>query len=539
MFESLKKLFSKPASPPPQSPARSLSASISSAPPAPFPSRATPGPAPASAAAPVPLQTGDVVQLPLNDILAHLPATVAPLLLARPGGTFAFPVRSALEQLGTGAVRVRFAQLRQSVLPGTFANDSSQDDTFIDLPLPQILAAIGPAAFSRRSQQRVTDIPEDVTGVFGPKGASPTTISPSAPIAAATTAPLAPPPPAPAPPSKPTSSIKPASPAPALKPPTSAPLPFAAPKAASPLPFSTRPAPPAPVPSTPELPKPAPPSGDERTLVTSIGAICQSWPETIRQEIEQSNLAGASVFIPMSRLESGMKTGRVVFAWSDLISWLSAPLPAQSSQGDAELELPLSVIAPLFIGKHRAASPQRKVNIGQNIPDLFAGLAKSPAPAPAPPATAPAPSPAVAAPVAAAPSAAAAPQQNALGELFGQPSKEEWTLQEITLRIAALPGVSGSLLATADGLLVAGQVPSPLKTETLAAFLPQIFGRMSSCSEEVKLGALRAVTVSTDSAPCAIFKAGPLYLAVLGKPGQSLPEPMLLRIADQLAKQNQ
>jgi len=282
----------------------------------------------------------------------------------------------------------------------------------------------------------------------------------------------------------------------------------------------------------PEPLKPAEEAGDEGTLATTIGAICQSWPDAIRQEIEQSNLGEASVLIPMSRLETGMKAGRVVFLWSDLIGWLSVTPSAQSSQGAAELELPLGVIAPLFIGKHRAATPRKKVSIGQNIPDLFAGFAKSAA-------SAPAPAPAVAAPVAAAPAAALAPEQNALGELFGQPSRKEWTPQEIAQQIAALPGVSGSLLATDDGLLIAGQVPQPLKAETLAAFLPQIFGRMSSYSEEVKLGTLRAVTVSTDSAPCAMFKAGKLHLAVLGKPGQSLPEPMLLRIAAQLAKHNQ
>jgi predicted regulator of Ras-like GTPase activity (Roadblock/LC7/MglB family) len=489
------------------------------------------------------LQIGDVVHVPLNDILAHLPATVAPLLLARPGGTFSLPVKSAVEQLGTGAVRVRFAQLRQSALPGTFANDSSQDETLIDLPLPQILAAIGPAAFARRSYQKVTELPDEVTGVFGPKGATPppvaskpaTTVSPSAPMITPTLAPLAPPPPAPAPP--PTPSIKPVSPAPAPKPPTPAPLPFVAPKPASPLPFSTRPASPPPPPPLPEFPKPTVPAGDEGTLVTTIGAICQSWPDAIRLEIEQSNLSGASVSIPISRLETGMKTGRVVFAWSELIGWLSAPPSAQSSQGATELELPLKVIAPLFIGKHRAPTPQRKVSIGQDIPDLFAGLAKFPASAPAP-APVPAPAPAAAMPVTAVPAVAPAPEQNALGELFGQPSKKEWTPQEIAQQITALPGVSGGLLATVDGLLIAGQVPPPIEAETLAAFLPQIFGRMSSYSEEVKLGAVRAVTVSTDSAPCAMFKAGQLYLAVVGKPGQSLPETMLLRIAAQLAKLN-
>jgi predicted regulator of Ras-like GTPase activity (Roadblock/LC7/MglB family) len=480
MFESLKKLFSKLATPPPpQPPAKSVSTS--------------PAQLPTSPPLPVPLQTGDVVHLPLNDILAQLPAKVAPLVLARPGGTFSLPVRSALEQLGTGAVRIRFAQLRQSALPGTFANDSSHDNTLIDLPLPQILAAIGPAAFARRSQQRVIDVPDNVAGVFGPQRARPvTTISPSAPMR--TPAPVAPKPAEPAPPTKSAPSIKPVS---------------AAPKAPSPLPFSTRPA-------------PAARAGDEGTLVTTIGAICQSWPESIRQEIEQSDLVGASVLIPINRLEAGMKAGRVVFAWSDLIGWLTAPPSTRSSQGGAELELPLGVIAPLFMEKHRAAAPQKKVSIGQNIPDLFAGLAKS----------------ALAAPVATARAAAQAPAQNALGGISGQPSKEDWTPQEITQQIAALPGVSGSLLATADGLLVAGQVPLPLKAETLAAFLPQIFGRMSSYSEEIKLGALRGVTLSFDSAPCAMFKAGALHLAVLGKPGQSLPEARLLQFAAQLAKHN-
>ncbi len=536
MFESLKKLFSRSASSPPSEPP-AQSVAPSPAPPAtPF-SRPAPAAAPRPVTAPVPLQTGDVVQLPLNDILSQLPPTVAPLLLALPGGTFSLPVRNALEQLGTGAVRVRFAVLRQSTIPGTFANDTSQDDTLIDLPLPQILAAIGPAAFARRSNQKVTEVPEEVAGVFGPKGVTPL---PAVPRPATALSPArapaitpAPPPPPPPPP-RPVPPIKPVSPAPPPKPLSATPAPFTAPKAPTPLPFAPRPAPPPPI---PESPKPAAPTGDDGTLVTTIAAICQSWPVAIRQEIERSNLGGASVSIPVSRLEAGMKAGRVMFAWGELIGWVSPKPPAPSPQGAAELDLPLAVIAPLFLGKIRAATPQKKVSVGQNIPDLFAGLVKSPAaaptPAPAPAAVAAAPTP-----VAAVAAAVAAPEPDALGELLGQPFKTEWTPQEIARQIAALPGVSGSLLATADGLLIAGQVPAPLEAATVAAFLPQIFGRMTSYSEEVKLGALRAVTLSTDSTPCAMFKAGALHLAVVGNAGQSLPEAMLLRIAAELSKLN-
>jgi predicted regulator of Ras-like GTPase activity (Roadblock/LC7/MglB family) len=495
-----------------------------------------------------------VLHLPLNDILGNLPATVAPLLLARPGGTFSLPVRSAIEQLGTGAVRVRFAQLRLSALPGTFANDTSQDETLIDLPLPQILTAMGPAAFARRSQQKVTELPDDVTGVFGPKGkmapraasAPPAPASPPPPVAgaapmppppqvaAAPPAPVVPTPAAPTPQPKPAPSIKPPSPVSAPKPPTAAPLPFAAAKPASPLPFATRPAQPAPTTAPPAPQQAAALDGDAETVVTTIGAISQLWPDEIRQEIQQFNLSEASVFIPVSRLGAGMRAGRVVFAWSEVLGWLSAPPPAPSSQGAVELQLPLGVIAPLFIGKHRAATPQKKVAIGQDIPDLFAGLGK-----PAASTSPSAPTAAAAAPVVAAPAAAAAPQKNALGELFGQPTKNEWTPQEIAQQIAALPGVSGSLLATADGLLIAGQVPAPLEAETLAAFLPQVFGRIASYAGEIKLvGNVRAVTISTDFAPCAMLKAGKLYVAVPGKVGQSLPDAILLRIAAELTKLN-
>jgi predicted regulator of Ras-like GTPase activity (Roadblock/LC7/MglB family) len=503
------------------------------------------------------LQTGDVVHLPLNDILAQLPAAVAPLLLARPGGTFSLPVRNAVEQLGTGAVRVRLAQLRQSTPPGTFAGDTSRDETLVELPLSQILAAIGPAAFPRRSQQRATVVPEDVTGVFGPRGAT-LTVMPSQPASAVppspfppaiVLAPLAPKPSRPALPPMPALAIKPISPETLLKPPTPAPLPFAAPKAPSPLSIVPRPTPAAPI---AEAPKPAPPAGDEDPLVTTIGAICRLWPDAIRQEIEQFSLGGAYVSIPMNRLETGMKTGRVVFTWNELVGWLNPPPSALSPHGMSQLELPLNVIAPLFVGKRRALTERKKISIDQNIPDLFAGFGKPPAPAPAP-APVPQPPPAITppaimppvaappvpvAPVAAVPAPAPAPVKNALGELLGQPTKADWSPQEIARHIASLPGVSGSLLATADGLLVAGQVPPPLDAETLAAFLPQILGRISTYSAEVKLGALFAVTMSTDSAPCVMLKAGALRLAVVGKRGQSLPEPVLLRIAAQLDKHN-
>jgi predicted regulator of Ras-like GTPase activity (Roadblock/LC7/MglB family) len=296
-------------------------------------------------------------------------------------------------------------------------------------------------------------------------------------------------------------------------------LPFAAPKPASPLPFSTtRPSPPPPPAAVPA------PVGE--TVQTTIAAVSDKWPAPIRQEIEQFKLGGESLSIPIHRLEAGMKIGRVVFTWAELCGWLSAPLPA-TANGESQVELPLHVIAPLFLAKHRPAAARKMVSVGENVPDLFAGLGRPPAPAPTSPiAPSAAPTP---------PASAAAP--NVLGEIFGQPSVPDWTPKEIVRQMLALPGVAGALLASNDGLLVAGQMPAPLKTETMAAFLPQVCARVESCTEEMNMGALRALRLSAGQAPCAIFKAGALYLAVLGRPGQTLPEAVLERIAGELAQQ--
>ncbi len=585
MFESLKKLFSRPAPPtsyaPYEPPAQSLAAMPPQAPAQPRPAPVAVAPAPPRPPsggfkpAIVSAQNGEMVNLPFTEIIQRLPATIAPLLVGRANGTFSFPIHSAVEQLGTGAVRVRFLELRRSAPPGTFANDASQDENLIDLPLPQILAAIGPAAFARRSDQRVTAVPDDVTGVFGPKGAAspriatkPAPVAPPPPAAPARPAPTPPTPapishaPAPAPAApipqprsapapvpipvvqpvapipvaaapaampKPAPAIRPVTPVAAPKPAAPAPLPFASQKPASPLPFATRPASPPPAPAPVAAPAPvvvpAPTqTGDSPTVVTTIAAVCQLWPDSIHTEIEQFELGGSVISIPLSHLENGMKTGRVVVAWSDVLGWLNPPNPIPSAQGTTELELPLNVIAPLFIAKRRSASAQAKVSVGENIPDLFAGVVK-------PAAVAPAPAPVVAPPP---PPPARAPELSALGRIFGQPTKSEWSPQEIARQISALPGVTGSLLATTDGLLVAGQISPPLTGETLAAFAPQVFGRISSYADEIKLGTVRAVTLTTDSGPCIMLGAGQVYIAVVGKPGQTLPEATLLRIAAEL-----
>jgi len=278
---------------------------------------------------------------------------------------------------------------------------------------------------------------------------------------------------------------------------------------------------------------PAPDVAPQEFLAVAVSELMEAWPPPVQQEIEQLQLRSGKVCLPVSRLDSAMKTGRVVFTWGELSSWLQPP-PRENLAANREtaLELPLKVIAPLFMARRHPGAAQKKVTIAAQIPDIFAGMAKAPEAAAAPARVAA--EPAAAIPVAASAAAGA----SRLGEIFGQPGKKEWSPQDITRNICALKGVAGSVLAMSDGLLMAGQLPAPMRTETVAAFMPQIVGRVSQYAGEMQLGPVTGVVVAAGRGQCALYKAGKLYLAVLGHPGEALPEGMLGRIAAEIARRN-
>jgi predicted regulator of Ras-like GTPase activity (Roadblock/LC7/MglB family) len=99
-----------------------------------------------------------------------------------------------------------------------------------------------------------------------------------------------------------------------------------------------------------------------------------------------------------------------------------------------------------------------------------------------------------------------------------------------------LPGVTGALIALQDGLLVAGSMPPPWKTETIAAFIPQIFGRLTQYTKELQMGEVRTVSFGVDSGTLQIFNAGIIYFAALGLHGGSLPVEDLTLIATELSR---
>ena len=293
--------------------------------------------------------------------------------------------------------------------------------------------------------------------------------------------------------------------------------------------------------------------------------LSESWPEVLRSEIEQLNLSDVQLALPVRIVEPALKQGKVAFPWKVLRSWIRpATLPTVSAQDGMMLELPLRVIAPLFIARQKqAAQKQQKLQINESIPNLFFGfpqgdgaadLAEQPAPAPAP-FTPP--------PMAEEQEENFAPQPKhpgvvdtnfyVWGETGETPAVDETefkrkpstgpstdflsryaTPNEVIAQAAALEGVDGALVALPDGLMVASKLSPNLNGDTLAAFLPHIFGKVSQCTKELRMGELNNLHFTVGNVPWKIFRVNAIFFAAFGSPGKPLPTAQLAALAGQL-----
>jgi hypothetical protein len=296
-------------------------------------------------------------------------------------------------------------------------------------------------------------------------------------------------------------------------------------------------------------PQPAVPA-ETRFLTVALSGLSQSWPEEVQQEIAAHDLSGAAVALPFGVVDLALKQGRIAIPWRVIRSWLRPQVIATSSPHDATvLELPLKLVAPLFLAELKTGRTQKKIQIDENIPDLFSGCRAPETPThalvvPVAQVSAPAPS--------AFPSAKPA-DTNYFARKPGEEAPEEpappikkgptpgtaflvryATPNEIVSKAAALDGVDGALIALPDGLLVASHIPATMNGDTIAAFLPQIFSRVSQCTKELRLGELNNLNFTVGAIPWKIFKVGAIYFAAFGRPGEPLPTAQLAGIAAEL-----
>ncbi|MBA4149960.1 MAG: roadblock/LC7 domain-containing protein [Verrucomicrobia bacterium] len=541
--------------------------------------------------------------MPLKVVLGRLSPELTALVKSQGAGDLALPLKRILSQLPQGTVKLSFGEIRQAAPAGTFLEVTSQDQALVELPLPDILSRLSAAHLTRRPAQKTLEAPPEVGNIFGPRGeqlpqpTGDTTFRKAPPVPVAAKAAFAPAQP------KISQPITPSLPkaveskivAPKLPPSTA---PISAPKIPAPgLPKSEpaiAKAAPAAVGQMPAIPqdqtqfflkKDSEAVGE--VLTVPLVSLAEDWPQNIKEEISSGKLGDSSVGLPMDRIEAGLKTGKLSFLWKEIAGWLKPNSFTSQINSDTNVDLPLKVIAPLFISQHRPAKAQKRLSIDESIPDLFAGgkgpraaviappiaepapkpvLPTPPAPiaVPKPPAAAPvsvpavntprptsipAPSlpkppipqppktsPAMPKPAMPAPAVGVAKEAESLGELFGDSSKTDWSPRDIVQNTNGLKGIAGSIVVLSDGLLVAGELPAPFRLETTAAFLPQIFGRMMQYSKELNLGEMSSVTVACEKAPLHIAKAGLIYFGVVGKAGETLPVSQIKLIASELAK---
>jgi predicted regulator of Ras-like GTPase activity (Roadblock/LC7/MglB family) len=81
---------------------------------------------------------------------------------------------------------------------------------------------------------------------------------------------------------------------------------------------------------------------------------------------------------------------------------------------------------------------------------------------------------------------------------------------------------------------VASHLPADLNGDALAAFTPQLYSRVSQSTREYGMGELQNLSFTVGGKTWMIFKAGSIFLAVLGRPDQALPGKELAALAAEL-----
>jgi len=552
------------------------------------------------------------ITIPLQSILNGLPGELRSKVRVQAVGdlTITITLDKILSQLSHGVVEVPFGNIRQAA-PQVFAPGTESDHIPVALPLNEILSRINPALLVRRGAQRQVDVPSDITSPFDSPGqglsilvgnAKP--VQPAAPrrAAPASTVPVR---------GSISSVHTPAAPSNDINAAAAIPFSFTKTNAPNPPVSSTGPkvfptiAPINPVApavtshrqpiSMPKAAAPAHAAAAEHAVLTvSLSVISENWPDGLRREIAQHGLTDARIALPVDAVETGLKRGKVTFNWKALRSWIRPAKPPSVSAHDAtEVELPLKVLAPLFITrKHTSQQPQQKLAVDEEIPNLFFGFPQAEAPASVPftQAAPPVPTPdpfvpippraitasaaaAAASAASAAAASAAASAASAAASITpvrpkpvdtnyyiwddasdtaqlhveairrGGASGTEFVKRyaspnEIVSRAAALDGVAGALIALPDGLMVASRIPVELNADTLAAFLPQLFNKVSQCTKELRMGELNNLNFTVGNVPWKIFRVNAIFFAVFGRAAQPLPTAQLAGLAAELDRKN-
>jgi len=508
----------------------------------------------------VPMPTVEVAHLSLAVIIKHLPDELKALVRQAPAdtATVALPVPTIMKQLHTGCVKMSLASLHRQA-HGVFAPLAGGDKRTVDVPLAEVFRHVSPRALKRRADQRALDLPENGFNLFGnaenPYEVSPTVPEDSPPV---------------------DSTVLDLTQECVLKMGDDLQQQLSggaksrvngAPPAASRLlaPEGIKPqrvvAPPPGFGASAPEPRSAaesPVKEEEPPVILPLSTVAETWPEEIRAALAGAIESGANLALPSARLSEGLAKGRVAFTWGQICKLItSGAIPPGSIDESTSLMIPLRIVAPAFLSaKKQVTTPRKGFHLDESIPAPFSGgnsrtrAASAPLPAPAiaaaeaapaaeeqaSPEPEPAPNPE---PESLAPPTVTENEKlpETIGEIFGNPQKLDWTPAEIVQNTVRLTGVAGAVVALQEGLQVASSLPDGVKSDVVAAFLPQIFARLNQYAGEMRLGEVDDLLFTTHGAHCQIYRLGYVYFAVLGKPGESLPWHELRLVSEELARQ--
>jgi len=273
----------------------------------------------------------------------------------------------------------------------------------------------------------------------------------------------------------------------------------------------------------------------QRPLVVSLSAVAAAWPDSLKQEIIQLGITEAKLALPYDAVEGGLKRGRLSFCWQKLRFWVTPqPAVAASLHDGTELELPLRIVAPLFVAQKKEKPDVPKVAVDKDIPNLFFGL-------PQPDTAGVAVDHSVNRPVDTnyyvwdEGSETVADDAVTHSPTAGTEFVSRYaTPNEVVSRAEGLDGVEGAVIALPDGLMVASKLSAGLNGDTLAAFLPQLFGKVTQCTQELRMGELNNLNFTVGNVPWKIFRVNALYFAAFGSKDLPLPTAKLAALASEL-----
>jgi len=269
-----------------------------------------------------------------------------------------------------------------------------------------------------------------------------------------------------------------------------------------------------------------------------MSAVSEFWPEDVRGEVASLNASSARIGLPFTAVEAGLRKGRLSFSWQQLRSWIRPAVPNQASAHDTvQLDLPLRSVAPLFIAQKKAGPQhQSRVSVDMAIPDLFSGGDQAASEVEG--------DHVVTRPVDTnfyvwedEPDVAEAARAHS--KQGPEVSETEFlrratTPNEVVTRASAIEGVAGALIALPDGLLVSSKLPEGVNGDTLAAFLPHLYGKVTQCTQELRMGELNNLKFTVGNVPWKVYRVNALYFAAFGKAGEPLPGAELSALAMEL-----